>query len=148
MPNYSKGKIYMIVDDKGCYVGSTTQSLRRRYQKHANDIKYDKRKCSSSKIINKWESEIILLEKYPCETLEQLLKKEREWMDKIKCVNKERPFITKEERKQYQDDYRKQNKDKLNEYRRNWRKFKSSWGYNNYLGTSLNLLDIDITLFN
>jgi hypothetical protein len=147
MPDYSKGKIYLITDDKGCYVGSTTQSLKRRYQKHSTDINYNKRKCSSSKIINKWKSKIILLEEYPCESRQELLKKEREWMDKIKCVNKERPFITQEERKEYQDNYRKENKKELNEYRKNWRKFKSSWGYNNYLGTSLNLLDIDTTLF-
>jgi len=146
MPDYSKGKIYMITDDKGCYVGSTTQSLKRRYQKHASDMTYDKKKCTSSKIINN-KSKIILLQEYPCESRQELFKKEREWMDKIKCVNKERPFITKEEKKEYQDDYRKENKDQLNKYRRNWRKFKLSWGYNNYLGTSLNLLDIDTTLF-
>ena len=137
----------MITDDKGCYVGSTTQSLKRRYQKHASDLNQNQRKCSSSKIIDLKKSKIILLEEYPCESRQELLKKEREWMDKIKCVNKERPFITKEERKEYQDDYRKEKNDQLNKYRRNWRKFKSSWGYNNYLGTSLNLLDIDTTLF-
>jgi len=147
MPDYSKGKIYMITGDKESYVGSTTQSLRRRHKKHICNMNYDNRKCSSSKIIDLKKSKIILLEEYPCESRQELLKKEREWMDKIKCVNKERPFITKEERKEYQDDYRKEKKDQLNKYRRNWRKFKSSWGYNNYLGTSLNLLDIDTTLF-
>ena len=65
----------------------------------------------------------------------------------INCVNKERPIITAQERKEYMNDYRKKNNQELNSYRREWRKFKSSWGFNNYLGTSLNLLDIDITLF-
>ena len=145
MPDYSKGKIYMIVSDKGCYVGSTIQSLRRRHSKHISDAKSNNRKCESSKIID--GSKIILLENYPCESLEQLLSKEREWMDKIDCVNKERPKITKEERKEYMNDYIKKNKNKINENRKKQRKYIASWGFNKYLGTSLNLLDIDIELF-
>ena len=147
MPDYLQGKIYKIVcNETGeIYIGSTTQSLRRRYKKHISDSKSDKRKCDSAKIIK--NSKILLIENYPCKSRKELLKKEREWIDKIDCINKRRPIITKKERKKYQSGYRKENKDELNEYRRNWRKYKSSWSYNNYLGTRLNLLDIDIDLF-
>jgi len=141
MPDYSKGKIYMIVSDSGCYVGSTTQTLRRRYRKHITD----KRKVSSHKIIE--NSKIILLQDYPCKTRNELLWKEREWIEKTDCVNKDKPLITKEEHKEYQKNYRINNRDNFNSYRKEWRNYKKSWGFNGWLGTSLNLLDVDPSLF-
>jgi hypothetical protein len=41
---------------------------------------------------------IELIESFPCKCNDELRKKEREWFDKIKCVNMARPFVTKEER--------------------------------------------------
>jgi predicted GIY-YIG superfamily endonuclease len=146
MPDYSKSKIYMIVSLKGIYIGSTTQSLNRRYQKHISESKNkNKRHCASKDILE--NSKIILLEDYPCKTRRELLWKEREWVDSMPCINKERPIITEEEKKQKYPKWRKNNNDHYNDYRKQWRKYKASWGYNNYLGTSLNLLDIDTTLF-
>jgi len=146
MTDYSRGKIYKIVSDKGCYIGSTTQTLRRRFQKHEADLKLNNRKCSSSSIME--NSKIILIEDYPCKTRKELLERERYWIENIECVNKERPIITKEEKKEYVKNWHVINKDHKNQYRREWRAFKRTWGFNNYLGTSLNLLDIDVNLFN
>tara|TARA_R110002096_G_scaffold289555_1_gene483793 strand:- start:44 stop:481 length:438 start_codon:yes stop_codon:yes gene_type:complete len=143
--DYSKGKIYKIVADNGVYVGSTINTLHRRFQKHKYDLKKS-RKCYSSKL-NLDTAEIILLENYPCKSRNQLLWKEREWMEKIECVNKDRPIITGEERKEYQKQVSQTNKPKYNQWRKQWRDYQNSWGFNNYLGTSLNLLDIDPTLF-
>tara|TARA_R110000744_G_C18869069_1_gene505047 strand:+ start:43 stop:483 length:441 start_codon:yes stop_codon:yes gene_type:complete len=145
MPDYSTGKIYKIVADNGIYVGSTTRTLHRRFRKHINQQKQT-RKCYSSKL-NLDTAEIILLENYPCKSRNQLLWKEREWMEKIECVNKERPIITDEERKEYQKQRAQKNKPQYNEWRKGRRHYQNSWGFNNYLGTSLNLLDIDTTLF-
>ena len=136
----------MIVSDKGSYVGSTVQKLRRRHKTHIASARNPiGRHCTSSTIAE--GSKIVLLEKYPCKTREELLQREKEWMLSIECVNKVRPNRSPEELKEQQDNYRNINKDRLNEYRRGWRKFKSSWGYNNYLGTSLNLLDIQEDVF-
>ncbi len=142
MPDYSKGKIYKIVSDSGCYIGSTTQSLLRRHQKHKSN---EKRKTTSEKIIK--DSKIILLEDYPCKTRNELLWRERYWIEKTVCVNKERPLITKQEQKEYQKNYRNKNRNNFNCYRKEWRHYQKSWGFNNYLGTRLNLLDIDPSLF-
>jgi Uri superfamily endonuclease len=52
MVDYSKSKIYMIVSPKGCYIGSTTQSLNRRYKKHISDSKNkNRRHCASKDIL-------------------------------------------------------------------------------------------------
>ena len=37
--DYSKGKIYKIVADNGVYVGSTINTLHRRFKKHKYDLK-------------------------------------------------------------------------------------------------------------
>ena len=145
MTDYSKGKIYKIIcDTDEIYVGSTIQSLTRRLDRHKSGYRG---KATSELLMNK-NPKIILIEDYSCRTRKELLIRERYWIDKIDCVNTDRPHITEEERKQYMREWSKNNTDKKNEYRREWRRFKASWGYNNYLGTSLNLLDIDPKLFN
>jgi len=96
MVNYQNGKIYEIVcrktDER--YIGSTTQPLSSRL----NDHRKNKRKTSSSTIIERGDYFINLLENYSCNNLEQLLKKEREWYDKIICINKYKPYVSKKER--------------------------------------------------
>lgn len=148
MGDYSQGKIYEIIDDKGRrYIGSTILSLYRRFSKHLHYVN-DKRKCSSIKL-NLDKSEISLLEKYPCSSRRELLTRERYWIEKLQCVNETRPIITKEEKRKYNRDRTKVDgyKEEYNIRRKKWRYFKNSWGYNNYLGTSLNLLDISLDLF-
>ena len=140
------GKIYMIKSlvNEDIYIGSTCMTLSLRMNRHRND---KKKNCESHKIIND-RHECILIEDYPCYSKTDLLKREQYWIDKFCCINKNRSYITKEETKKYREEYRLSNKDRLNKYRREWREFKKSWGYNNYLGTNLSLLDIDPNLFN
>tara|TARA_R100000951_G_C2523462_1_gene144151 strand:+ start:65 stop:511 length:447 start_codon:yes stop_codon:yes gene_type:complete len=147
MNKYNNGKIYKIIDENHCYIGSTTQTLNRRLQKHISNKKNDKIKMTSSKL-NLDHSKIILIENCPCETKKQLLERERFWIDRCDCVNKIRPVITYDEKLDY-NRIRNKNEDKIeyNRRRKIWRNFKSSWGFNNYLGTTLNLLDIDTDLF-
>ena len=86
--DYGNGRIYCIRNsiDNELYIGSTCQSLSKRFQKHKDDSRgYKKDRKLYSKInalgIDKFYIELI--EKYPCENVEQLRKREgeliREW---------------------------------------------------------------------
>tara|TARA_R110000803_G_C11774801_1_gene295774 strand:+ start:45 stop:524 length:480 start_codon:yes stop_codon:yes gene_type:complete len=134
--DYSKGKIYKIVADNGVYVGSTKNRLTWRIWKHRNDKK--KGIVNSSGKLNLDTAEIILLENYPCESKIQLNEREQYWIDQYDCVNKIRASP---------DTYENLlEKEKL--AKRDRRKFKSSWAFNNNIyGFRLCLLDIDPTLF-
>ena len=128
MVNYANGKIYKIVCDttNKQYIGSTTLSLSKRLSKHKTSytafLKDGNilRKTMALDLFVNDNYKIILLEAYPCENKEQLLKKEREHIDKTVCVNKIMPFTTEEERlkkqKEYLDKYRMKNQNKLAEY--------------------------------
>ena len=41
---------------------------------------------------------MLLIEEYPCETKQELLWRERFWIDNNNCINKYKPIITKEEK--------------------------------------------------
>ena len=125
MPDYSLGKIYMVYpkveepDDGDVYYGSTTETLGRRMAKH--------RYQSYCKILfDKYGVEncfIELVEEYPCETKEQLTKKEGEHIRANKCINKRIEGRTQKEWlddnvdkvKKYFKEYRNDNKDKITE---------------------------------
>lgn len=73
--DYKNGKIYTIRSpqtDK-YYIGSTTQTLSRRFTWHKCDMK-----CNSKHIINLGDAYIELLEEFPCENRDQLNKREGE----------------------------------------------------------------------
>ena len=105
MVNYGNGKIYKLVnncDDK-IYVGSTTVRLCKRKTCHVTDSKKHPNRCVYKHILEiGWENvDIILIEKYPCESKEELHKRERYWIDELKAeLNLLRPFITVEENKE------------------------------------------------
>jgi len=118
MSIYFTGKIYAIkcneTDD--VYIGSTIQTLKERLRCHKRDMKRwknGKRRYTTSFEIVKYDSCYIeLLEMYPCNSKEELLKKEKEYMESIECVNKCRPFRTDEEKKEYGKEYYEANKEK------------------------------------
>lgn len=100
MPNYQNGKIYKIVGNGMTYYGSTTIPLYKRFYDHKHQ-----QTCSSKDIVCHEDCEIILVENYPCETRQELLKRERFYIDNFKCINKLRPYISKEEKKEKQQAY-------------------------------------------
>ena len=111
MPNYNNGKIYKIIDseNKVIYIGSTTEKLCSRYAKH-------KHKAIGNKII--------LLENYPCNCREELVKKEQELIEQYdNLLNKHRAYNSIEYHKEYKKEYHlnyhneyyEKNKDKLSE---------------------------------
>jgi len=127
--DYSKGKVYMIRSkDKDCvpYVGSTTkQYLSQRIEKHHSNYKQWKKNgkgfMSSFTLFEKYgfnECYIELLERCPCKISEELLKKEREWFDKLNCVNLVKPFVTEEEIAERGRKYNEEHKEEIAEKRK------------------------------
>jgi len=119
MPNYSNGKVYEII----CkitgerYIGSTVDTLARRLTKH----RLLSNRCVSKNIIIRGDYYINLLDECDCENKMQLLKKEREWYDKLECINLQKPIISIEEEKEQKKIYRENNKNKIKEQNKKYR---------------------------
>jgi hypothetical protein len=132
MPNYQKGKIYKIVTDASddVYIGSTTKErLNDRlsvhncyYKKYIAGEKYN---FSVFKVIGQGNYKIVLLENYPCNERKELDARERYWIQKTPCVNKNIPCRTdqeyrddtKEKRKQwYYDNWEKLHEKRIEQY--------------------------------
>jgi len=115
MPDYQNAKIYKLVSphtDK-IYIGSTVQKyLCQRLAVHKHSKKY-----SSKKLFELGDVEIILIEKYPCDSRLELEKRERYHIETNNCVNETIPSRTnKESQKQWcqkNKDYYLKNKEKI-----------------------------------
>jgi len=122
MPNYQNGRIYVIRSFKtdNIYIGSTTQKLCKRMDCHRAKYKRwtNKLDCyyASFDIIKYRDSYIELYEKYPCNSKEELCKREGELIRNTeKCINKAIAGRTSKE-------YREDNKEKLNKNSIEWHK--------------------------
>ena len=110
MVNYQNGKIYAIRSFKTdeIYIGSTTQKLCQRLQKHKADKKrYEKgiqHYYTSFKILDYDDAYIELIENVPCNSKEELHKIEGKYIREMICVNKNITGRTLKE-------YYKENKD-------------------------------------
>jgi hypothetical protein len=112
---YQSGKIYKLVSDHTdkIYIGSTCMPLPKRLHQHKkNDKRYFQGKMTrttSFDLIALGEVDIILVENYACNKKNELLARERYWIDHYKDtrVNKNIPT-----RKECNDD----NKDKHKAY--------------------------------
>ena len=123
MLDYSKSSIYKIVCNNSgkIYIGSTCQPLHQRLAGHVRSYKQGKY-YSSSEIIAGGNYDIILIEEYKCENKNQLLRKEREYIESLECVNIcKRPIITieegKERTKENRKVYRENNKESIKQYK-------------------------------
>jgi hypothetical protein len=112
MPNYQDSKIYKLVGNAKVYVGSTTQPLCKRKSGHITDYKRGKN-MSSREIVSDPNHYIELIEYCPCSTKEELLKRERYYVEQIDCINKCIPGRTIQES---QKAYKEANKDKIKAY--------------------------------
>ena len=97
MNRYEKSKIYKVVDlgFNKCYIGSTTEPLskrmerhRRLYQRYKETCKVDTRCCSLFDEYGVENCKILLLEDYPCKTKEELLRREGEYIKNNECLNR------------------------------------------------------------
>lgn len=117
--SYQDTTMYKLVSDnlppEEVYIGHTTQTLDERLQQHEHEDNI----CESRHIIAAGSYHIIELEKWPCDSFEEALKRERHWFDNIPNINKYRPFITDAERKAFQKEWREAHPDKQKEYEAN-----------------------------
>ena len=119
MVNYENGKIYRIIcNTTGLqYIGSTCCSLSSRLGEHKKNYKkYLNGKShyvTSFKILENNNYQITLLENTPCNNKEELLRKERYYIEMLTCVNRIIPTRTHNE--YYQD-----NREKILENVRNY----------------------------
>lgn len=123
MPAYSKGKIYTIRyrgDDSLVYVGSTIQSLAARMGGHRQDCN---KQCKNSLLYMKMREtndmdnwSIELFELYPCNSKEELLKREGEVIREISSLNKQ---IAGRKKEQWREENRKQLLEKKKQYYEN-----------------------------
>jgi len=150
-------KIYLIRDIHGLnYVGSTKKTLKERLKEHER-AKRIGIYCSSHKL-DFTCCKISILEDNITE--ENKKEKEQYWIDKIDCVNERNVIFDKENKKEYNKEYREKNKEEIKEYNKKYleehkedkkeydkkyRAYQYSWGgdkryYNN-------LLDVNVDLF-
>ncbi len=94
---YATGKIYKIyvLGSDVCYIGSTCGPLTKRMAAHRADYKRflaGKFNYISSFEILKLDGAVItLVEDFPCERKDQLIARERHYVETINCVNKHKP---------------------------------------------------------
>ena len=133
--NYRNGKVYCIrntVNDE-VYVGSTTQRLSKRMAKHREDFKNEKYKSNKLYLQMKEHGNdnfyIELIEECPVENIEQLRKKEGEYIRQLGTLNtaiagrKKPEWIgeNKEHLKNYQANHYQENKEKHQENMKRYR---------------------------
>jgi hypothetical protein len=137
-PNYQNGKIYKIYsyENDDVYYGSTIETLSARMTKHRASLKkYKEEKgnyVTSFKILELTSAKIELVENYPCNSREELLKQEGYYIRNNNCVNKIIPdrkkkeyyHQNKEHIKEQQKGYYEQNKEERKEQNKEYRKQK------------------------
>jgi len=138
MVNYSNGKIYKIrsyqTDD--VYIGSTTQTLSKRIGGHRTTyIQYLEGKnhyVTSYKIVAFEDAYIELVCLFPCNSKMELEKREGEEIRACVCVNKRIAGRTKKE-------YRADNREKIQTYKKQYRKVKIECSICGFLGRKSDL---------
>ena len=132
MVNYTNSKVYKIWSTQGdeIYIGSTTkQYLSQRMDKHRSDYKRWKDNKSnfitSFKLFEEYGLEncfIELIEAKECDSKDELHKLEGKYIRELECVNKIIPVRTEEEKREYHNQYYKDNKEQLNEQNKQYYK--------------------------
>jgi hypothetical protein len=125
MPDYSLAKIYKIVCNTTglIYVGSTCEpTLARRLANHRRNLNHWEKNgkgcyITSYKVLENSNYDIVLIENYPCNSKDDLHKRERHYIENINCVNK---VIPKRTRKEYVEQYYENNKEKIAQYKKEY----------------------------
>ena len=133
--NYNNGKIYFLMNNINheiFYIGSTVKTLTVRLKNHKYDAFnfnsrcYDGYKCNYIRLMNINDSSgynnnisIHLIENYQCDSKDELLYRERYWIQSIgPSTNNILPIISKNERNIYRKKYFQDNKEKIKEKRK------------------------------
>lgn len=104
---FKKIRIYKIVPKNGApemYIGSTETPLSHRFSRHLYSYLYYKNKCSCAEIFDKYgvdNCEIKLIAEHNVANNEEKYKWERLYYELHKevCINKNRPYVSEEEKK-------------------------------------------------
>jgi hypothetical protein len=124
MERYQLGKIYKITSEHTdkIYVGSTCKKLLcQRLAAHSSNFNQWKKGnynyISSFELFELGSVQITLLEAYPCNTRDELLAKERYWIEQYKdnIVNKNIPIISVDERLEKMKKYNEEHKELISE---------------------------------
>ncbi len=137
--DYSKTIMYKIVCNdlsiKQCYVGHTTDMTKRKcaHKSRCNKEKDKGHNLKIYKIIREnggWDNwTMLLVEKFPCKDKHEACKREREIFEELGAImNTRRPYITHEDKKQYdkqinkkyREEY-KEHKEHLTQYQKKYR---------------------------
>ncbi len=122
MPNYLNSKIYKLVSNLSAdiYIGSCVVELSKRLSVH----KAPSNPCSSKKMfVVDAIITIVLLEKYPCTSKNELKARELYYITNNICININKPFVTEllvtdvGYNKAYKKEYYLENADKIKEYK-------------------------------
>ena len=128
--DYSQGKIYKITNDYNddIYIGSTCDTLVKRFSKHKKDINNEEKKHRKLYVLMNEigfdRFRIQLICDYPCEDKYQLRQKEGEYIRQIGTLNKniagrtdeQYDQETKDKKREYKREYIKRNKEKISKY--------------------------------
>ena len=119
MVNYAESKIYKIVGSGLTYYGSScAPTLAKRLAQHVADYKRykdDKHNYTTSfDIIELGDYTIVLVEKFPCDSKDELHARERYYIENNECVNK---FIPNRTGVEYRKDNRERIRDVDKQYR-------------------------------
>ena len=123
-----KGYIYKIkcLETNECYYGSTTNFIKRK-SAHINYKNYDNRDCISSKIIDRNNYTIDIIEEIDIDNKEELLNREQYYIDNFDNINIRKSIRTIDDIRQQNRNnyyrYREEYCKKVNEYRRNNKDF-------------------------
>ena len=92
MPDYNNGKIYQLIfgDRPERYIGSTTRELHQRLSGHRSTMASEKIK-NLVDIVGRMNVKIVLIEYFPCNDKNELLKREQYWIDELKPVLNTQP---------------------------------------------------------
>ena len=135
---YAHGKIYKVVDNAYalCYYGSTVEVLSRRMAGHRMHYKlFGEGKRNRISVFDIFDAhgvdqcKIELVEEFPCESKEQLHKREGFYIQNNECVNKhvagrsvaEWYADTREQRYQVAECWRSANEEKVKKMNKNYR---------------------------
>ena len=128
--NYSNTIIYKIVCNdlnvKELYIGSTTDFYNRKsnhkYKCNSeNDKNYNLNIYNCIRVNGGWDNwSMIEIEKFPCKDSMEARSRESYWCEQLNAtLNSNKPYLTNNEIKAYQSEYKLNNKDKILEYYQN-----------------------------
>ncbi len=123
MPDYDESKIYAIRSKltNMIYYGSTTDTLSNRFSKHKYEYNNsdDRPYCTSFEIFDFGDAYIELIEDFPCDSKQELQKREGEITKlDINSINVREEGLT---RKQTNDKYYKNNSIKVLKFQKEYR---------------------------